>query len=50
MKGNVLLGTALSVGLLFSVKPQQQALAAKRRPKTPLSFKSIVQMNWAILY
>ena len=33
MKGKVFLGTALSIGLLFSAIPQQEALAAKNRVK-----------------
>ena len=48
MKGRVLLGTALSVGLLFSVIPQQQAFAAKNvlseerynKKKDSLEFKA----------
>ncbi len=30
MKGKVFLGTALSIGLLFSAIPHQEALAAKK--------------------
>lgn len=48
MKGRVLLGTALSVGLLFSIIPQQQAFAAKNvlseerynKKKDSLEFKA----------